>query len=140
MEVGLDGAGCDLEHFGDAIDLSGDEPDLQLPDGDKLPSQGAMFVGEEGRMLLPHTAGPRFYPKDLVKKLVKPDFKPVNHYHQFVDAILGTTKTSADFDYAAPLTETLLLGTVAARFPGKKLTWDPKAMKITNMPEANVFL
>ena len=31
-----------------------DHKDLILPDNDKLPEQGAMFVGEKGRLLLPH--------------------------------------------------------------------------------------
>ena len=35
------------------------------------------------------------------------------------------------------LTETVLLGTLANRFPGKKLEWDKTAMKFTNFPEAN---
>jgi predicted dehydrogenase len=29
-------------------------PDLALPNGDELPNQGAMFIGEKGRLLLPH--------------------------------------------------------------------------------------
>ena len=45
----------------------GNEPDLQLPDGEKLPQQGALFVGEAGRMVLPHTAGPRFYPRSRTR-------------------------------------------------------------------------
>ena len=28
--------------------------DLKLPNGDKLPLQGAMFMGEKGKLLLPH--------------------------------------------------------------------------------------
>ncbi|MCB1124826.1 MAG: gfo/Idh/MocA family oxidoreductase, partial [Verrucomicrobiae bacterium] len=35
-------------------------PDLVLPNDEALPDQGAMFIGEKGRMLLPHIAGPRF--------------------------------------------------------------------------------
>jgi hypothetical protein len=48
----------------------------------------------------------------------------VDHYHQFVDACLGKTQPSAPFSYAARLTESILLGVVANRFPGKKLHWD----------------
>ncbi len=110
------------------------------PQREKLPPQGAMFVGSEGRMLLPHVQAPKFYPAELREKLVKPDIEGVNHYHQFVDAIMGTTETTANFDYSAPLVEALLLGTVAARFPGQRLEWDAKAMKVTNVPEANPFL
>ncbi len=28
--------------------------DLKLPNKEKLPNQGAMFIGEKGRLLLPH--------------------------------------------------------------------------------------
>ena len=31
-----------------------------LPNGDELPKQGAVFVGENGRMVLPHCAMPTF--------------------------------------------------------------------------------
>ena len=43
------------------------------------------------------------------------------------------------FDYSGPLTETVLLGNVAAR-SGRRLIWDSENLKITNMPEANQFL
>lgn len=118
----------------------GDEPDLRLPEGDELPQQGAMFVGEEGRMLLPHSSAPKFYPQDLLQKLTKPDLEPVNHYHQWIDAILGKAETTANFDYAAPLVESLLLGVAAAQFPGRRLEWDAANMVVVNLPEANALL
>ncbi len=39
-----------------------------------------------------------------------------------------------------PMAEAILLGTVAIRMPGQKLTWDSPAMKIPNAPEAERFL
>jgi predicted dehydrogenase len=117
-----------------------DEPNLKLPAGTKLPGQGALFVGEEGVMLLPHVSGPRFFPRELVSKVPKPKFKTVSHYHQFIDAIDGKAKTTANFDYSAPLCEALLLGVTAAQFPGKRLKWDAPNMKVPNLPEANAFL
>jgi hypothetical protein len=56
----------------------------------------------------------------------------VNHWHQFVDAVQGKGKTSAHFGYAGPLTEAILLGGVASRFPGEELKWDAKALKFSN--------
>jgi hypothetical protein len=38
------------------------------------------------------------------------------------------------------LTETVLLGNVAARTAGQRLFWDAGNMKITNNPEANKYL
>jgi hypothetical protein len=53
---------------------------------------------------------------------------------------LGTGTCSADFNYSGKLTEALLLGVVANRFPDTKLMWDAKAMRVTNEPAANAFL
>ena len=41
----------------------------------------------------------------------------------------------SNFDYAGPLTETVLLGNLAVRL-GKKIVWDSENMKATNAPEA----
>ena len=53
---------------------------------------------------------------------------------------MGTGKALANFDYSAPLNETVLLGVVGGRFPGKKLLWDRDQMKFTNEPAANAFV
>ena len=42
----------------------------------------------------------------------------------------GTTPCS-NFEYSVPLTEVIVLGTMAIR-TGKTVEWDPKAMKVTN--------
>ncbi len=117
-----------------------DHPDLRLPDGDTLPEQGAMFIGEKGKLLLPHfmemprlivdgnyqALNEKEYPGvaemgDPVRDYMK---EGVKHYHQFVDACLGAAETSAPFSYAAQLTETILLGVIAGRFPNRVLNWD----------------
>ena len=56
---------------------------------------------------------------------------------QWVNACLGKDQASANFDFAGPLTETVLLGVLAARFPGQKLAWDAAKFQVTNLPEAN---
>jgi hypothetical protein len=115
-------------------------PDLQLPSGDRLPKQGALFVGEAGRMVLPHCSMPTFYPDSVLKNVAKPDIRGVDHYTQFLDAIDGKDKTLAGFDYAGPLAEALCLGVVACQFPGKRLKWNSREMQVTNRPEANLLL
>jgi len=40
-------------------------------------------------------------------------------------------------DVAGPLTEIVLLGNVAMRYPGKRLQYDGENMKVTNVAEAN---
>ena len=61
------------------------------------------------------------------------------HYHQFVDACLGADKASAPFSYSARLTETILLGVIAGRFPKKTLHWDNKKARFKE-EKANEFL
>ena len=61
------------------------------------------------------------------------------HYHQFVDTCLGTDKVSAPFSYAARLTETILLGVIAGRFPNKTLHWDSQKAEFKEAA-ANAFL
>jgi len=116
-------------------------PELKLPSGARFPGQGAVYVGEKGCILHPHMSGPMFFPdsiKQSVAKAGKPDIKPMDHYHDWIDASLaGKPSTHADFTYAAALTETVLLGVVGNRFPGQKLEWDSKNMKCPNIPEAN---
>ena len=130
--------------------------DLQLPNNDVLPVQGAMFIGEKGRLLLPHFME---IPKHIVDgKYVDLDLsefeksgqitdQPVRdyagesylHYHQFIDACLGKDKCSAPFSYSARLTETILLGVIAGRFPGQTLHWDNKLEKFKE-EKVNKFL
>ena len=61
------------------------------------------------------------------------------HYHQFVDACLGKDTTTAPFDYAARLTETILLGTIAGRFPGETLHWNAETAQFQE-EKANKYL
>ena len=129
-----------------------DHKDLKLPNGDQLPDQGAMFIGEKGRLLLPHFMQ---LPKHIVKgEYVDIDLEPFSnvgsptedygaeskkHYHQFVDACMGKDQVSAPFSYAARLTETILLGVIAGRFPNKKLHWNNQTARFKE-EEANAFL
>ena len=129
--------------------------DLKLPKKDKLPLQGAMFIGEKGRLLLPHFMElPRLIVDGEYKEIDVSAFDPYNslgnnkndyerdapkHYHQFVDACLGTDKASAPFSYSARLTETILLGVIAGRFPKKTLHWDNEKARFKE-EEANAFL
>lgn len=116
-------------------------PDLQLPEDKKLPGQGAMFIGENGkRILLPHVGGPQFLPRSLTEAFTKPELDKLDHYHLWVDSILGNATCNAGFDYAHRLTTNVLLGIVGSHFPGKILAWDGLKMRFTNHEPANRLL
>jgi hypothetical protein len=58
-----------------------------------------------------------------------------------VQACKGEATVSCPFDYAAPLTEVMLLGIVALRAgPGQKILYDAQNMKVTNIAAANAYL
>jgi hypothetical protein len=128
---------------------------LKLPNKEKLPLQGAMFIGEKGRLLLPHFMElPRLIVDGAYKEIDITKYDPNNslgnnkndyerdapkHYHQFVDACLGKDKVSAPFSYSSRLTETILLGVIAGRFPKQTLHWDNQKARFEE-EEANAFL
>lgn len=113
--------------------------DLEMPNGDKLPDQGAMFIGEKGRILLPHINKPKHIVDGAYVDIDFPELKKADHYHQFVDACLGKDKTSAPFSYASRLTEAILLGVIANRFPDKTLHWNNETQRFKES-EANALL
>ena len=114
-----------------------------------------MFVGEKGRLLLPHFMElPRLIVKGKYQELdmnIIPaadrlgepvrDYGPEGekHYHQFVDACLGKGECTAPFTYSARLTETILLGVIAGRFPNKTLHWNNET-SLFDEEKANEFL
>lgn len=97
-----------------------------------LPEQGSVFIGAKGALLLAHVASPKLYPVEQFANVKLPELAEINHWHSFVDAVRGMGKTSAHFDYAGPLTEMVLLGGIATRFPSENLTWDAPNMVFTN--------
>jgi hypothetical protein len=65
----------------------------------------------------------------------------VPHEVNFAQACKGDAQASSPFDYAARLTETMLLGVVALRAgPSQKILYDADKMQITNMPDVNRYL
>ncbi len=108
--------------------------------GKSLPDQGSIFLGTEGVMILPHIAQPRLVGDDVADTKIE-KVEGENHWHQFIETARGNRpKTDANWDYAGPLTEAVLLGSVATRFPKTLLEWDAAALKFTNVAEANAFV
>ena len=58
---------------------------------------------------------------------------------EWLTACKTGSPTGTHFGYSGPLTETVLLGTVAYR-TGQKLEWDAENLKVTNCPEANEYI
>ena len=103
-----------------------------------MPDQGSIVIGTDGIVVLPHMSAPAFVlPADKGANLPTIDLAERDHYAEFLEAVLagGKTQCSAGFDYAGPLTESVLIGNVAARFPGETLAFDGKALRSRTRPK-----
>ena len=105
-----------------------------------LQDQGSIYIGTEGILYAPYIDDPILLPAEKFKGDKLPDPGGNNHYLQFVEACRGNGKTSAPFDYSGPLTESVLLGCLATRFPKTTLEWDSAKLEVTNVSEANQFV
>lgn len=112
---------------------------LASPDLKEYPSESSILIGTEGSLLIPHGYPPQLLPESRFKDVQPPQLPPRNHYHHFVDACLGGEKTESHFAQSGPMTEAILLGTVAIRTPGQELNWDSPGMKF-NQRDAGRYL
>jgi predicted dehydrogenase len=112
---------------------------LTMLEGDERPEIGSILVGTEGVMVIPHINRPLLYPDKKFKDFKYPDISSHDHYGEFVQACRGNGHTGAHFGYAGPLTEAVLLGGVASRFPKATFTWNSAKLKF-NEHEANQFI
>jgi predicted dehydrogenase len=126
---------------------------------------GVLFIGKKGKLMADcYGANPRLLPLKKNETLKVPEtIKRVpneDHYLNWVDACIagyGKGQTSSPFEYAAPFTESILIGNLALRswmlrdnptalktvdkYNGrKKLEWDAVNMKVTNYDLANQFV
>jgi predicted dehydrogenase len=106
---------------------------------------GIIFVGDKGTMLVEGWGGhsPRLLPEKRMREYQRPAKtlpRSIGHYKEWAAACKKGTPTRSNFDFAGPLTETVLLGTICVRLGGRKLDWDSANMKVTNLAEANNYL
>jgi predicted dehydrogenase len=117
----------------------------ELEDGRAWDTNGTLYVGDEGKML-----GYRLIPESRQNAYGKPPEKierSPGHYKEWILACKGGKPAGSNFpDHAGLLAQVVLLGNLALRPALKekitrtKLLWDGNAMKVTNMPEANLYL
>jgi hypothetical protein len=63
-----------------------------------------------------------------------------NLYHEWIDACRGGPTTLAGFEHAATFAEFLAVGSLATRFPGETIEFEPGSGRITNHPRAAEFI
>jgi predicted dehydrogenase len=113
--------------------------------GEPVANSGSCLIGTKGRLYSPNDYGAeyRLLPKEQYAGYEPPaptlPRAEEGHYMEWINACKGGPAAMSNFDYAAPFTETFLLGLIALRV-NKKLEWDGPNMTFTNAPEANQYL
>ncbi len=121
-----------------------------LGQGAKLSDSGSLLVGDKGVLFSPNDYGEQYklLPEEEFREYKGPEKSlPRNGRGddgmkaEWVEAIRQNKPSIAmsNFNYAAMLTETILLGNVAMRL-GKKIEWDGPKLKVTNCPEAEQYI
>jgi hypothetical protein len=127
---------------------------------------GVLFEGTKGKMMCGiFGANATLLPTSRMKDFVAPPPKyprvKVDHQTNWANACKGEGQTTSPFEYAVPLTESLLIGNLAVRcydmkklkpgktptswapydYPGRlRLNWDSDKMRVTNFEEANKYV
>jgi len=118
---------------------------VELEEGRKFgEADDNLFIGDKGKML-----GYRLIPESRQKEYGKPPQKlprSPGHHKEWINACKGGEPARANFDWAGPLTEVVLLGNIALKMEkqlyekGLKLRYDGPNMQVTNLPEANKYI
>ena len=115
-----------------------------LPEDVDMGDNGRLLIGDEGYLL-----GNSLFPESRAKNWPKPPQtipRAGDHYQQWAEACKGGPPAGANFDWAGPLAEAVLLGNVALRVELRDeltrtmLQWDPQQLQIPNLPQANQFI
>ncbi|HUY89933.1 MAG TPA: Gfo/Idh/MocA family oxidoreductase [Pirellulales bacterium] len=124
-------------------------PELLL--GETASSSGALLIGEKGAMFSPNDYGAEQKllpakqfegyqpPEPTLARMEEGRGIDDNQKGEWIRAIRGGPPAMSNFDYAAVLTETMLLGNVAVRL-GKALDYDAEQMRVVNCPDAAAWI
>ncbi len=107
---------------------------------------GMIFHGSKGKLMADvYGNNPRFIPESDLENIGEPKKeleRPGDIHEDWVRAAKNNETGASNFEYAAKLTETMLIGNMAIRFSEEniKLQWDHENMKVKNHEEANEWL
>ena len=115
-----------------------DKPEIWKSGGIPKWESGVLFSGSKG-MLLADYGKYILLPEEKFAGYQRPAEtipRVKSHHEEWIECCKSGKSPSANFEYSGWLTEANHLGNVAFRV-GKKLQWDPVALKAKNAPEAD---
>jgi len=124
----------------------GKRPPADWLDGRQASNSGVLLIGEKGKFYQTCDFGTRWklLPEDKfrhnreVAEIVRAT-RGVDHHKEWIAGCKVGLPTMSNFDYAARLAETVLLGNVALRV-GKRIEWDAEKMQVKDCPQAESLI
>lgn len=122
----------------------------ELADGQRMGDAdgGVLFIGDRGKLMCGcYGKEPRLLPAQRMQEFQPP--APTleripggqdGHELDWVRACKGGPPAGANFDYSGPLSEMVLLGNLAVRYPDLRLLWDGPNLQVTNDAEADAYV
>ena len=109
---------------------------------------GLLLVGNKGAIMAGcYGESPRLVPESKMKKYKRPRRTleripegPDGHEKDWIRACKGGKPASSNFEHSGPLSETVLMGNLAVRFPDRELLWNGATMEVTNDKNANAYV
>jgi predicted dehydrogenase len=111
----------------------------ELLDGQEPSESGSLILGDRGKLYSPGDNGGVCHLMGGAPELEVEFRRSPGHFAEWIQAIRGGEPAMSNFpDYAAPLSETGLLGNLALWVAdqagvGPKIEWDAKNQKVTNL-------
>jgi len=123
---------------------AGLEPGRRMGDN----NGGILLIGDKGAIVAGcYGESPRLVPETAMKKYKRPrkSLERIpegadGHEKDWIRACKGGKPASSHFEYSGPLSEMVLMGNLAVRFPDRQLLWNGEAMEVTNDADANAYV
>ena len=120
------------------------EPGRRMGDDDG----GVLFVGDKGLLACGcYGRSPRLIPETRMQQYKQPAHSlprvpggQGGHEQDWVRSCKDGKPSASNFDQSGPLSEMVLMGNLAVRYPNRKLLWDGEKMAVTNDAEANAYV
>lgn len=120
------------------------EPGRRMGDSDG----GVLFIGDKCQLMCGcYGRSPRLIPDARMREYKRPEASIARipngekgHEQDWLAACKGVKPASSNFDFSGPLSEMVLMGNLAVRYPDRKLLWNGEKMEVTNDAEANAYV
>jgi len=106
---------------------------------------GVLFIGEKGVIYTAYDGydNMQIFGVDNGDKIATSIIVPEEYIalskDEMNNAFKGIRPSRGNFKNVQPISETIALGNLAIRMGGQRLQWDSQNMRVTNVPEANLY-